>query len=70
MPETAMHENYFVPTGEDNIGLSRKFLTVDAKAITVLVEHGAKQNFWLSVLATNLAHVLAAALRIEFIHTC
>jgi hypothetical protein len=68
MPEVAMHKDHFAASGKHDVGLAWQVSPVKPKSIACSVKQGTQHNLGLSVLAPDAAHILAAALRIEFIH--
>ena len=65
MPKAAMHKNHLTAAGKYEVGLSGEVFAVDAEAVALAMQQGTKQYFGLCVLASDPAHVFAAALRIE-----
>jgi hypothetical protein len=68
VPKTPMHKDHLPAAWKYEVRLSGKVFAVDAEAVALAMQQGTKQYFGLRVLAPDPAHVLAAALRIKFIH--
>ena len=63
-----MHEDRLTAPGKHDVGFARQVFAMKAEPVASPVQQRTQQHFRLGVFAANLAHVLAAALRIELIH--
>lgn len=70
MPEAAIHKNYGMIAGEDDVRLTWQELVVQSVAKTAMMESFANNNLWFCVLSPNVSHHAASHCRRNDVQLC
>jgi len=69
MPKAAVYKDRFASAREHNIRFAREILAVQPESVALSMQKRPQQHFRLCVFTADPAHVLAAPMRVEFVHT-